>query len=227
MKILAQVARKNIQKNTMARFTLPSKDGDFVTALKNFNTAMELHGAALGYDATDEAATLGAWQTFDTDNTTAAAAKDAAKGAVAAKAATKLSSGDVVRAYAQQIKNNPAATPEIMSAFGITVDPSVSGPVTTPTLVTASARIDGTCRLTWNRNGNVAGTTYVIETSPNGTTWSFFATVTATRFNDTNATVGSPRWYRVRASRAGQNSAWSNSAVIYGGSSSVTLEIAA
>lgn len=216
------------KKHNMSSFKLPKKDGDLVTAFKNFNTAMETHGATLGYDAADEAATLGAYENFDTWNTNAAAAKEASKGASATKAAAKQSSSDVVRAYAQQIKNNPAATPEIMSAFGITVDPSSAGPVTTPTMLSAAAKIDGTCKLTWKKNGNVSGTTYVIETSSNGTTWTFFATSTAAKFNDTNATVGTPRWYRVRAARAGQTSAWSNSAVIYGGSSSsFDLEIAA
>lgn len=226
MILLAQVARSKKQI-IMPSFKLPNKDGDLVVAFKNFSGAMETYASVLNFDGADEAATQGASIAFDTANTNATLAKDAAKGAVATKSAAKQSSSEIVRGYAQRIKSNPAATPEILAAFGFTPDPASAGPVQTPTMLSAQARVDGTCRITWKKNGNISGTTYVIETSANGTNWTFFATSTATRFDDTNATVGTPRWYRVRASRAGVNSAWSNFAVIYGGSSSGSLKVAA
>lgn len=210
----------------MSSFKLPATDGDLVIALKTFSTAMETYATELGYSVGDEAATQAAYQEFDSKNTAAAVAKDAARGAVAAKTVAKRSSIETVCAYAQQIKNNPAATPAILSAFGITVEPKTAGPVQTPSLLSASPRIDGSCRLTWKPNGNAPATTYVIDESSDGANWTFLATVTATKFVDLNAQVGVNNWYRVRAARAGQISPWSNLATIYSGSSSTTLRAA-
>lgn len=211
----------------MAFFNVPKRDLDIVALLKQFDGAMQAHSSTLGYSSTDEFRVSGAYAEADSSLTAVEGAKFALKGAVATKSADIKDGVAIMREYAQQIKNNVAATPEIQAAFGISPTPSASGPVTVPTTLSAEPVANGTCKVTWKRNGNVVGTSFVIETKTSMSgAWSFYATTTKTKFNDTNAAPGSPKWYRVRAERGDVVSGWSNEATIYSGGSGV-WEVAA
>lgn len=222
--------RENKRDKTMAYINIPGTDSGLVGFLKQFDTAMQEHAATLGFDALEEAAVTDAYNEFDTDVTAVLAAKDALKGLVTAKTVQRTTSVALVRDFAQRIKTNPAATPEIQASFGISTTPSSSGPVTVPTLLTAEPAATSVCKLSWNRNGNSSATTFTIEARGSTTgAWTFVGTTTKTKFNDANATPGVPRYYRVRASRGNTVSAWSIEAVIYSGGSggSGFLEVAA
>lgn len=207
----------------MSNFTLPTAEGNLIAFFNNFSTAMDAYSAVLGFDAGDEAACKDAYDDFLADFNAAETAKAAYRGAVSTKSKQRKTSSDIVRDYAQQIKNNPAATPEILTAFGISTTPAGSGPVVTPTNFTPNPSANGICKLTWNKAGNAAGTTYVIEHSANGSSWNFLGTTTAAKFTDTNATAGVARYYRIRAARSGNNSPWSSTIAIYLGGSSLSL----
>jgi predicted phage tail protein len=82
-----------------------------------------------------------------------------------------------------------------------------------PTGLTASAVSSSQINLTWS---NVAGETgYLIERSPNGSSsWTQIATTAAnvTTYSNTGLNPSMTYYYRVRATNAGGNSAYSNSA---------------
>lgn len=200
----------------MAYINVPGTDSGLVGFLKQFDSAMQLYSSTLGFDAADESIVQGADEGFSEKLETADASKLAMKGAVAEKDSQRRASVSVIREYAQRIKSNPAATPTILEAFGISVTPSASGPVTVPTLLTAEPAATSVCKLSWNRNGNARGTTFTIESrgSTSGA-WTFVGTTTKAKFSDANATPGVTKYYRVRASRGNSVSAWSLEAVIY------------
>jgi len=212
----------------MSSLVFSGSDSGLVSQATQFKNAMNLYGETLGYDAAQIGEVVTATTAFPTAYNASEAAKYASTGAVAAKNSQRQATVSVMRDYAQQIKNNPESTPEILAAFGITPEPISSGTVSVPTDLTSSAASNGTCLLKWGRNGNIQGTVFVIEYRFNaGDTWTILGTTTKARFTDNYATPGTTKTYRIRAERGGVISAYSGTTVIYPFLSEFGIEIAA
>jgi hypothetical protein len=75
----------------------------------------------------------------------------------------------------------------------------------------------GGVRLTWDRNGNLYRTSYVIEARlPGDDEFRFLTITTRTSWTHAEVVPGQRVEYRVRAHRTEHETAWSNTAVVYG-----------
>jgi hypothetical protein len=83
-----------------------------------------------------------------------------------------------------------------------------------PTGFAAVPAVDGTVKLTWNRNGNVSGTSFLIEQKV-GTTWTFISSTTSTKITLSGYTPGTTSTFRVIATRLQMSSPASNEFTIY------------
>lgn len=202
----------------MSEFVIPASDTGADALFLQFKNAMAAHGAGLGYDAVAIDDTIAAYTDFHADLTTVTNTKAAARAAVKSKEEQRVTSSTIVRAYAQQIKNNPLATNAIKTAFGINVTTSATPPVTVPSSLSAAPSASGSCLIRWNKNGNISGTVYLIETKIGDTgEWTFTASSTKASYKDTAATPGVQKSYRVRAQRGSATSEPCSSVTIYNG----------
>ncbi len=197
------------------KFFIPPSDLGTQNKLQTFRTGAAVNLFDLGYDAADLDEIIAAVTDFSAALTASDAAKNEARNKVLAKDETKRESVDVIRAWAQRVKTNPLATPEILASFGIQPATPSAGPVVPPIEMSATPTSVGNCVLKWKSNGNVPGTTYVIEKSTDGVTWEYMVGTTKKRFNDLNAPAGVRKFYRVSAQRAGQTSLPGTVATIY------------
>jgi len=212
----------------MSSLNISGSDPGLVSQTTQFKNAMNTYGGTLGFDAAVITQVVTAMNAFPTAYNASEAAKNAAKGAVSAKDDQRRATVAVMRDFAQQIKNNPEATPEILASFGIVPSPTPSGSVSVPVNLTATAFSNGTALLKWGRNGNIQGTVFVIESRySEGDPWLIIGTSTRARFTDNQATPGVMKAYRIRAERGGVASAYSDDAVIYAFQGGNSLSIAA
>ncbi|MBL8059139.1 MAG: fibronectin type III domain-containing protein [Chthonomonas sp.] len=98
-----------------------------------------------------------------------------------------------------------------------------STPPTQPLEMTFNATSQGSIMLKWKRNGNIPGTIFQIERSPNGATiWTNIGSTTKAKFN-TVSQPGVPVYYRVTAVRDNLTSAPSDPITIWPGEEETTL----
>jgi len=213
------------EKSMTWTFRIPGTDAGKNDKFQQFLAGATSNLVAIGYDTADLDEIIVAANGFQADLIAAEDARVVYRNKVAEKDATRETSTEVIRTWAQRVKNNPLVTPEILASFGIEPATPVAGPVIPPTELAAKANADGTAVLTWSANGNPSPTTYILESSFNGETWTWCGSTTKRRFTDTNATPGVPRFYRIRAQRAGQTSAPGSWTAIYpvGEGESITL----
>ncbi len=212
----------------MASFYIPGSDLGASAKLNTLSAGAAANAVALGLSAGQLEAISDAVTAFSDALAAATEAKDAARGAVSTKDKARETAEEVAREYAQYIKTNPNATPNILAACGISPSPTPSGPLVPVTDVTAIGAANGTAEIKWKRNGNSKITTFVLqyrlaEIGP----WLWLGSTTKTRFVDGGATPGVFKMYRILSQRAGATSAASNEAVIYGAELDETLDAAA
>jgi hypothetical protein len=153
--------------------------------------------------------------------------KEIYEGAVAGKNLARKNSTANIRAFAKQFKAIQGISPEILKELGI-VSNSTTGPVRTVTSLDVVGCDDGVNKLTWDRNQNAFGTTFVIEYRIGNTgTWAFAGTTTKVTFNHIDQVPGQLVWYRVTSSRAGTNSVPTPAVAAYGPQGETELSIAA
>jgi hypothetical protein len=206
---------------------LPDGEAQFLIWFNNFIVQCEKYEAELGLDAPTlgELNTLNS--TYNTKLTASATAKELLKSSTADKLVARKAAASKVRSYANQWKADPTLTPAILNALGI-VATSTSGPVTMVTGLNVNGCGDGVNKLTWNRNGNAPGTSFIIESRVEGTaTWAFTASTTKTSFNHTNQIPGLQIWYRIISTRAGVNAGPCPAVTVYGNPGDTELRIAA
>lgn len=91
-----------------------------------------------------------------------------------------------------------------------------SVPLTAPKELSASGTSDGVNRLKFNRNGNKQGTLfYIYAKTGDATDWSLIDVITNTTYEHKNQTPGVKVQYCVKAKRGDEESAASNTAVVY------------
>ncbi len=209
------------------KFPIPGSEQNLNATGQQFKTGFSTHASTLGYDAGDIAEVTAAVNTFQTKLTAANLAIDLAKAAVAEKNAAEAAVTTTLRKWSQTVKTNPLSTPEMFASMGIVPASPPDNSLNTPTDLAARPDSDGTCRLSWNANGNILSTGYVVEASVNGGAFAWLGNSSARSFVDMSATPGVHKTYRVRAFRAGETSAPSAGATIYASEEGNSLEIAA
>ena len=110
----------------------------------------------------------------------------------------------------------------VIVQFACLIYIALTGPLlaTQPLALVASADGNGNIELRWKRNGNSAGTTFLIEYRLTATAaWSILGSTTKAKFFHTSA-PGSYIEFRVTAQRADNESLPSTSVVLWGGSGS-------
>lgn len=186
-----------------------------------------------GYELT--AAQTTALTSANTAMGTAITSKQAARDASKASTQQALTARDqIIDALASigaSIYNNPNVSEQMIADAGYAVHddvPTKHAPVQ-PTKLLADPDASGTVKLSWNGSGNYYPTTYVVEGSADGVTWTLQGTATAQKITLTGFTPGATFRFRVSATRNGQSSVPSATAVIWDSSSesSASLKLAA
>lgn len=149
--------------------------------------------------------------------TSRVAAEDAARAAVAAQKAGRAALEPLCTYYNTIIKANPSISDAQKSAAGIDVKkpPTHTAPAM-PTGLTANGFENGTNVLRWERAGNKPSTQFIVECRAAAeTAFEYLGTTTEITYTHTGATPGKQCAYRVKAQRAGEESQYSNVAVVY------------
>ena len=209
------------------KFEIPGPDTAAGAKFAQFRAGAVAHLVTLGYDIGDLDEIIAADVDFNTALANAEAKKAETRAAVAVKSEARVTSTEVIMEWVDRVKSNALATPEMLADFGIVPSAGGAAPVIPPVALSAIPSYQGTCTLTWSRTNNIKGTTFILEFSLDGENWEWLNSTTKTKFVDANATPGVPRFYRIRAQRAGETSApgsWTNIYPAVGGD---TLQIAA
>lgn len=141
----------------------------------------------------------------------------------AAQAATRDINDDRVLSNAEvgffntTFKATKTIPRELLIEMGLKVsDGRTSPPPADPLELTVTAYANGNNELKWLRNGNKPNTIFDIEAQiGDSTEWVHIKSTTETSFTHTDQKPGVQVVYRVRATRDGRESAWSNTAVAY------------
>lgn len=197
------------------------------------NVAAVLGSGGLSNPYGVDAALISALTASDTALTTsinAQVAADAVKKAATATKATKKSAVvSNLTAIADVVYPNPAVTDAMLVALGFSPRPvkTVTTPVT-PTVINAFPTTLGEVKLQWARSGNKkSGVIFVVETSTDGTNWTFLASTTRVSYVATGFAPGVPAWFRVKATTSTASSLPSASTSIYAPGGSTELHLAA
>lgn len=117
---------------------------------------------------------------------------------------------------AQRVYGDPSVDDNALIKAGFA--PRPTGPTfvepNTPTSLAVTLTDEATLTLTWGRNGNPGGTSFIIEQKIGGN-WTLVGSVTASKFRMMNVEVGEKALFRVYAQRGNRKSAYSNQAVIW------------
>lgn len=106
---------------------------------------------------------------------------------------------------------------EVIVDTGLKVsEGKTSEPPVVPLDLTVTADAGGSNELKWKRNGNKQNTIFVVEYQAEGETeWKYLTSTNETKFTHAGRKPGQQIAYRVKATRAGQESVYSNVAVAY------------
>lgn len=141
----------------------------------------------------------------------------------AAKAATRnlnderpLGNSDVSY-WNNAFKNEKSIPRELIVEMGFKVsEGKTSPPPSEPLNLTVKANANGENDLKWEANSNKQNTIYIVETQADGAEkWEYLASVSALSYTHKNQKPGTQCAYRVKATRKGEESAYSNVAVAY------------
>jgi len=158
------------------------------------------------------------------------AARDASKAATQAAKAARQDLLSALSSIGGTIYNNPSLTSAQIAAAGYAVhdDSRTSHSPIQPIGLTATPNSYGTVTFTFEANGNVYPTTYIIEGRGSlEAEWATVTTTTRRRLSVSGFAVGETHWFRVRASRNDVTSIPSNVAAIWEPEGVVELEVAA
>lgn len=198
--------------------------------MQTFTTVATANATPLGLSPAQISEIGGQNTLFNTSLNDQTAAQATARGAVADCTTERSDTIDLISRFAAIFKANPAISDELIAQLGL--PPRNQGgdhlPVYDPTNLSALGCSNGVNELKWNKNGNFAGVTYVIEAAYDGTTdFEIIDLSTTTKFEHFDQTPGREVVYRVFARRRNIRSGYSNTAVIYaGGGQQALLKVA-
>lgn len=197
---------------------IPNADADFLTFGTTLAQTLTANPTTYGITAAQATAVTNAVNQVGQALQDVNALKAELASAVDQKDALRTSAEQTIRSLARQIQANPGVTDDQKSQAGLPVydtTPTSSAP-NAPTDLVVKANASGMHELSWKRNGNPSGTSFIIECRKgNETNWSFVKVVQRTRYEHTGNTPGQMVVYRVRAQRGEQESLNSDEVVAY------------
>lgn len=146
------------------------------------------------------------------------AARGVFDGAMEAKENLRESALEMFGQLLSVMYAQPAVTPEAISGLTLTPRSGVKVPITPvePANLVATPSANGTVRLSWRPNGNKYGVIYEIEAADaDESNWTVISTTTKTKITLSGFAPGTPKWFRVRATKNGLVSEFSFNAGIY------------
>ena len=144
-------------------------------------------------------------------------ADDAAEAATTAQGVSRDTSESRASTLNIIIKANPDIPVENKNKIGIEMPkPPTKTPPVRPEDLVANGFEDGRNTLKWSRTGNKPNTQFIIEFKfVDDLKFQYLTTTTETKYDHRNTVVGKRCFYRVKAQRAGEESTYSNEAMVY------------
>ena len=144
-------------------------------------------------------------------------AEDAAEAATTAQSTSRQSGESDCSTLNIVIKANKAIPVENKNKVGIEMPkPPTKTPPVRPEDLVANGFEDGRNTLKWSRTGNKPNTQFIIEFKfVDDVKFQYLTTTTETKYDHRNTVVGKRCFYRVKAQRAGEESTYSNEAMVY------------
>lgn len=200
----------------MSAVQIPSKDAEYRTWLNNFATVALANAAELDL-TTGQTTNITALSTAFTNAYTASqAGKASLKGMISTKDNMRKASEELIRSVAKLINANDNISDQLKADLGINVLPTPVGPVAVPEDLVVHTFQSGVNALSWKRNGNAYGTTFLIEYQlPGSSTWTILTSATSVRYDHEGQVAGQQIAYRVSAKRGTIQSGPSNVAIAY------------
>ena len=143
----------------------------------------------------------------------------AEKAATQRKAQAKEIGLSALNALATEAYANGNVDDILLAKVGFAPRPVRGGRPKTPVTVAdlkAVLTSSGTCRLSWSRGANSERTTFTVEASVDGVSWTLVAATPRVSLTLDDALPGTTRWFRVTASNAGVSARPSAAVAIYG-----------
>lgn len=145
-------------------------------------------------------------------------AHDAAKASTTTKNNAYNAAFELVQLWANQWQLDPAVPNTLKQQLGLTIrdgEPSPR-PIFPVTQLSGTGNSVGTVKLRWNRNGNQAGCTFMVQSRPvGGSQWSLVTATTRSRVALGSQPLVATE-YRVVTERRGQFSEPSDGVVVFG-----------
>lgn len=190
---------------------------EFLVWLTNFLEKIDTNIADLPITPEQLSALITRRTALQNKLTTATAAEQALAAAVIALTDEHKETKEEVGYYNTIFKANKTIPRELLADMGLKVSQGkTSPPPNEPLNLTVSPNVAGYTDLKWDKNGNKPNTIYDIEGQYAGSPdWVHIESVNGAKYRHLNQQVGKQVVYRVRARRAGQESAWSSPAVAY------------
>ncbi len=183
---------------------IPAKEGDLVPWTENFILVANANLTTLDLDAADITALTTKKSTFSTNLNTAKSKQAESKAATENKNISKTSLVTNIRTLARQIQANPAVPSNLKEQLGLKSQDPTPSPINpvSPTETSIETIGIGLNRIRWNRNSNVQGTTFLVESSnePAGI-WLIIGTTTKTNYDTNYVDPRGRTYFRVRAQR--------------------------
>lgn len=144
-------------------------------------------------------------------------ADDAAKAAVKSQQGSRKNAEPDVSYLNTIIKANKNISDPNKEAAGIDVPkPRTKTPPIRPEDLVVNGYEDGRNVLKWSRAGNKSNTQFIIENKfEDETNFAYLATTTETKYEHRGVKAGRRCAYRVKAQRSGEESTYSNEAIVY------------
>lgn len=198
------------------------KDAEFVTAMQAFNLNCNNNKVVLGLSTTDLAEIASAATTAQTQLNNWEAARTAARAARVTKSNTLKSSRTVLSKWAKIFHGNLAVPDSVLSQLMLPPHASprtITSPAQ-PLALYADSDGNGNIELRWKRNGNISGTTFLVEYRLTASaSWSVLGSTTKAKYFH-NSAPGSYIEFRITAQRGDSASLPSTSVVLWGGTGS-------
>ena len=197
---------------------LPRGKKELSAWIANFNTTASAQMASLGLTAADITALNGVQTNLNTSIAGVTTAKASLKAAAQTETVATKSLNNTVRGIVRRIQSNPAVTSTQKAQLGINPRTNIrtKTPPTTPTELVGEGFSTGVNSLKWKRNGNIAGTVFLIEAQTGTGNFSAVGSTLTTKFEHKGQTPGAKIAYRVTASRGGLLSVPSLAVTLYG-----------
>ena len=174
--------------------------------------------ATFGLTAPQAASLEASAEVFATSIVDAEEARGAFQSAIEVKDNQRESSLELFGQLLNLMYAQPAVTPGAIAS--LTLDPrsTTKTPVvpSQPQDFLATPFADGTVKLSWKPGANKYGVVYEVEAADaDESNWAVVATTTKSRITVAGFEAGTPKWFRVRATKNGQSSVYSFNSGIY------------